>query len=186
MDAQPTKAVTQAKKPSSGRSSSRYDDLIEGTELSELQKDILRRRWADQTSWFGKKARMAKRRMQIFRTVVIIGGVLLPALSTLPEGMTTGIGDWGTPLVSFIVAATAGLEGFFRYSDLYYQYRESAELLKIEGWSFFALSGEYGRYKTHQEAFERFSQRVEDVIRRDVRAVVSQEERQKEKDASTG
>lgn len=161
--------------------SSRFNEMIDEVKLGELDKEILRGRWADQTSWFSGKARQSKRRMQIFRVVVIVGGVTLPALSTLPSTAPAGIAQWGTPLVSLIVAATAGLEGFFRYSDLYYQYRESAELLKIEGWSFFALSGVYGRYSTHQAAFEKFSQRVEDVIRRDVRAVVSQEEREKPK-----
>lgn len=162
--------------------SSRFDEMIEQVELTELDKSIMRGRWANQTSWFSSKALESKRRMHIFRVVVIVGGVLLPALSVLPDTAPVGIAQWGTPLVSFIVAATAGLEGFFRYSDNYYQYRESAELLKIEGWSFLALSGEYGRYNTHQAAFEKFSQRVEDVIRRDVRAVVSREERESRED----
>ena len=105
--------------------------MVEDLNLDEHQKAIVMDRWLDQTNWFSKKASHAKRRMTQFRVVIIVGGVLLPVLSTLPDTVPGGISNWGTPLVSFMVAATAGLEGLFKYSELHYQYRESAEMLKI-------------------------------------------------------
>ena len=159
--------------------SASFTALIDALDLDDMRREILKKRWERQTDWFGRRAQQAKSRMTAFRVVIVVGGVLLPALAVLPDSAPASLASWGTPVVSFIVAATAGLDGFFKYSDLYTQYRESAELLKIEGWSYFALSGEYGRYRTHSDAFEKFTQRVEDVIRRDVRAVVSTEAERK-------
>lgn len=177
MDVKPaTDTVPDLKTSSDGR---RPDlrSLVEQLDLERFQKEILKQRWIDQMEWFAKRSRFAKRRMTNMRIIIIVGGILLPTLATLPETFPAWLTDWSIILVSFVVAVTAGLEGFFKYGDLYYQFRESAELLKIEGWSYLALSGEYGRYNTHKAAFEKFTSRVEDVIRRDVRTVVSPEAR---------
>jgi hypothetical protein len=158
-----------------------FNKMIEELDLDDFQKEVLKNRWLDQTVWFADKSATAKQRMTQLRVIIIVGGLLLPTLATLPNYINARLTEWGIIIVSFIVAASAGLEGFFKYADLYSQYRESAELLKIEGWSYFALSSQYGRYSTHREAFEKFTQRVEDIIRRDVRAVVSSDEREKAK-----
>jgi hypothetical protein len=161
-----------------------FTRMIEELDLSDFQKEILKNRWLDQTLWFANKSTHAKRRMTQLRVILIVGGILLPTLATLPDTLPAWINQWSIIVVSFIVAATAGLEGFFKYGELYTQYRESAELMKIEGWSYFALSGQYGRFDTHHAAFEKFSRRIEDIIRMDVRAVLNSEEGEKGKGAA--
>jgi hypothetical protein len=164
-----------------------FTGMIDELDLSGFQKEILKNRWLDQTLWFANKSTHAKRRMTQLRVILIVGGILLPTLAALPDSLPAWLNQWSIIVVSFIVAATAGLEGFFKYGDLYTQYRESAELMKIEGWSYFALSGQYGRFDTHYAAFEKFTRRIEDIIRMDVRAVLSSEEGEKGKGtAETG
>jgi hypothetical protein len=161
-----------------------FTRMIEELDLSDFQKEILKNRWLDQTLWFANKSTHAKRRMTQLRVILIVGGILLPTLATLPDTLPAWINQWSIIVVSFIVAATAGLEGFFKYGELYTQYRESAELMKIEGWSYFALSGQYGRFDTHHAAFEKFTRRIEDIIRMDVRSVLNSEEGEKGKGAA--
>jgi hypothetical protein len=48
------------------------------------------------------------------------------------------------------------------------------ELLKIEGWQFFQLSGPYGRRSSHAHAYEKFAARVEEIISSDVQTYISQ------------
>jgi hypothetical protein len=161
-----------------------FAGMIEELDLSDFQREILKNRWLDQTLWFANKSTNAKRRMTQMRVILIVGGILLPTLATLPDTLPAWVNQWSIIVVSFIVAATAGLDGFFKYGELYAQYRESAELMKIEGWSYFALSGQYGRFDTHRAAFEKFSRRIEDIIRMDVRAVLNSEEGEKGKGAT--
>ena len=175
------KSSPSKKQSSSARRKAEFSELVDELVLDDLDKEILKRRWIDQMVWFAGKSRHAKRRMTVMRVVIIIGSLMLPALASLPDSVPAELTEWGVIIVSLVVAITAGLEGYFKYGDLYTQYRESAELMKIEGWSYLALSGVYKRFKTHDDAFEKFTARVEDIIRRDVRAVVSQEERDKDK-----
>jgi hypothetical protein len=57
----------------------------------------------------------------------------------------------------------------------------------MEGWSYLSLSGAYKYYSSHQAAYEKFSEKVEEIIRRDINAFVeSQESRQEEKEADKG
>ena len=126
----------------------KYDDLIDQLELADFRKELLKRRWADQTVWHGKKSGEAKKRMIRFRVVIIVGGILLPAVGFLPD-------NWAmiaTPIISIIVAIVAGLETFFKDAEKHSQYRETAEILKIEGWSYFACTGDY-RGQNNKRAF---------------------------------
>ena len=148
-------------------------ELIDQLELKDEQKSVLRGRWADQTSWYGSKARDAKKKRNRFRVIVIFGGALLPAVPAITSLLQ--IGDFSeeiTAVIALVGAITAGLDAFFDYHDDYNRYRENAELLKSEGWSYFSLSGTYKHYKSHGAAFERFCERVEDVIRRELKAFV--------------
>ena len=146
----------------------KYHDLIDQLEITDLQKEILKQRWADQTVWHGKKSREAKKRMNIYRIIIISGGVIIPALTILPNTF----GPYITTLVSLTIAIAAGLEGFFKYAEKHSQYRETAEILKIEGWSYFSCTGIY-KGKNHKTAFKKFTQRVESIIREDVRAYIN-------------
>lgn len=154
-----------------------FVDIIQELQLSDVQKKIIERRWLDQLLFFDKAASSAKRYYYLFRVTAIIGGVLVPLIASLrlPDMGEQNIGIILTSIIGSVVAAAGGLEGFLRYGDQMRQYRQSAEMMKIEGWSFFGLSGEYAQFDTHAAAFEMFSGRVEDIVRLDVRTVITKE-----------
>jgi len=161
--------------------------VIQQLDLDDSQKNILKERWADQTVWYGSKASQAKKRRNVLRIILIVCGALLPAAPILedfqvklgPNEMSVSLVI--TTLLGLTVAATAALESFFDYQEIYNRNRETAELLKMEGWSFMSLSGTYKYYRTHKSAFERFCTRVEDIIKRDIAAFVEAQDQKREK-----
>ncbi len=148
--------------------------MIDELPLLKLQRRYLRSRWLYQLLWMESRARPAQRRYHILRLTTIIGGVMVPALVTLDLTGTFGtVATFGTWFISLLVAISAAVEGFFRYGDRWRHYRRTIELLNIEGWEFFQLTGEYAGLGTHVEAHPRFVQRVEQALRQDAEGFVS-------------
>jgi hypothetical protein len=76
-------------------------------------------------------------------------------------------------LLSVVVALAVGLEGFFHWTERWMRYRQTAELLKTQGWQYLNGVGAYERdpstdsLATH---FGKFATNVENAIHRDVLA----------------
>jgi len=151
-------------------------DLIE---LKENQKQYMRGRWMDQVLWMESRAVRARDWYYRLRLTTIIGGVIIPILvslnlsapnqrqlSTVVRAITIGLGG--------IVAISSAVEEFFHYGERWRHYRRSVESLKTQGWQFSQLTGTYGNYKTHGDAFRLFTMQVEDIIQRDVEVYASQ------------
>lgn len=165
---------------SSASSTERLGALLEGLELTPMQKEMLRQRWLDQVTWMGRQARRARSRYRLVRVPVVVGGVLIPALISilLAAGDSATIPwlfDWhtfwfrvGAFVVSLVVALLAATEESFRFAEQWRHYRRTAELLKTLGWQYLSLSGTFKRYRTHADAFTSFTERVEDVLNEDV------------------
>jgi len=81
---------------------------------------------------------------------------------------------WAATGLGALVAIASAVEGFFRYGERWRNFRNTVELLKIEGWQFFQLSGPYSRRRSHAHAYEKFTARVEEIIRRDVQIYISE------------
>ena len=128
--------------------------LIDALELSELQKHFLHSRWLDQVLWMEGKADQAQKRYYLLRLTAIVGSVTVPALVSLNLSSTGVIVyiRWATFIISLLVAVSVAVEEFFHYGERWRHYRSSVERLKIEGWEFFQLSGEY-RDLNHAEAY---------------------------------
>lgn len=149
-------------------------DLIDSLELDSLQKHALRARWLDQVTWMGKRARSSRNWYYILRLSTIIGGVLVPAFVSVTFSDTgDDIVRWLTFVISLIVALSAAIEEFMKFGDRWRNYRRTAELLKVEGWQFFQLSGPYRRRESHSHAYPKFAARVEEIIQRDVQIYIS-------------
>jgi hypothetical protein len=119
--------------------------LIDQLDLSELRKDFLKQRWLDQVLWLEGRATKNRDRHYALRLTTIIGGVIIPALVGLGKGNESWqiYLSWTAFGVSQAVAISAALEEFFGYGDNYRTYRNTAESLKIEGWEYFQLTGNY-------------------------------------------
>lgn len=164
------------------------EEIIDGLDLSDLQKQALYSRWLDQVVWLEAAATKARRLYYALRLVTVVGAVAIPALIGLNlEGSFDEALAWTTFGLSLLVAISAAVEEFFRFGARWRQYRRTAEQLKSEGWDFFQLSGPYRRFDDHPSAFRSFAGRVEGLLRRDVESYVTDvtAERQKEPDKPT-
>jgi hypothetical protein len=145
-----------------------WQELVDGLRLTDLQKHALRSRWIDRVVWTERHATQSRRAYYVCRLIAISGGVLVPALVSLNLG---GLGDalvrWLAFTASLLVALAIAIEEFFRFGSRWRHFRRTAEWLKIEGWQFLQLAGDY-RHKTHAEAYPLFARRVEGVIHEDV------------------
>jgi hypothetical protein len=148
--------------------------LIDGLQLDDFKKRVLKGRWLDQVEWLGKRSRETRDRYYRLRVIAIVGGILTPILVSVGQVDKWGWMGWVAMAVGAVVAVAVGIEGFFRYGDRWRNYRGSCEVLKSEGWSFFQLTGPYGRYNTHADAYEHFAGRVESIIQADVQTYITE------------
>jgi hypothetical protein len=157
-------------------------ELIDALDLLDLQKHFLRSRWLGQVLWMEDASDRSRIRYYILRVTTIAGGVFLPALVSLNvSGQAASFIRWFTFGLSLLVAISAALEEVFHFGEHWRHYRRTVELLKIEGWQFFQLSGPYRRYKqNHAGAYPAFAARVEDIIRREVEVYITEVVREKE------
>jgi hypothetical protein len=149
--------------------------LIDGLDLSDLQRRSLRARWLDQVVWMDAAATRAHRWYHGLRLITVVGAVLIPALISLDLGNGHG---WllrgGTFALSLVVAICAAVEEFFHFGERWRHYRQFSEELKIEGWKFLQLTGPYRRFSpSHSAGYPRFAARVEAIIERDVEVYIT-------------
>jgi hypothetical protein len=156
--------------------------IIDRLELSELQKRCLRARWLHAVAWVEGKAKQAQRRYYALRLVIIIGGVIIPALVSLDLGSdrAADLVRGATFGLSLLVAISAATDGFFRFGERWRHYRLIVERLKVEGWQFFQLSGPYAHQPSHAAAHPEFAARVEEVIKSDVERYIADVVREKQ------
>lgn len=158
-----------------------YGALIDALKLEELQKHFLRSRWLDQVLWMEGRADSARNRYYALRMITIIGGVIVPALVSLKVSDIGGSVIHGlTFVVSLLVAISAVLEEFFHYGERWRHYRRIVELMKIEGWQFFQMSGPYRSYSSHGDAYPAFAAAAEGIIQSDVDIYITQVVQDKE------
>ena len=70
----------------------------------------------------------------------------MPALVSLNlDGHGASFVRWAAFTVSLMVALAVAIEEFFHYGDRWRHFRRTAEWLKIEGWQFLQLNGDYRR-----------------------------------------
>jgi hypothetical protein len=146
--------------------------LIEKLPLAEWQRDFVRDRWWDQITWMDATAKRCQRSHRAFRLVVIVCGVLAPALVSATLGSDlAGYADvfrLGAIVAGLLVAVCTATEELFRFGQRWRHYRQTSEQVRSEGWMFITLSGPYRRYPTHADGFRTFARHVEEVFQQDV------------------
>ena len=184
--------ISEQKKPKSYTEEFKenMESLIDKIELSDLQKQFMKSRWLDQLMWLEGRADKNKKKYYRLRLITIIGGVIVPALVSLNlDGSQNNIQQilgWIAFGLSQAVAISAAVEELFHYGDLFRQYRNTAEIMKIEGWQFFQLSGPYRNAQSHAEVYANFAQRVENIIQSDVEGFLSEVVQDKDQDKDQG
>jgi len=150
--------------------------LIDALELSDLQKHFLRSRWLDQVLWMEGKADTCQFRYYALRLVAIIGGVIIPAMVSLNvRGATaSALVSWITFFLSLMVAISLAVEEFLRFGERWRHYRRTVDILKIDGWQFFQLSGPYKSHSSHQAAYPEFAAHVEEILQGGAEVYITQ------------
>jgi Protein of unknown function (DUF4231) len=155
-----------------------FGTQIEGLDaLTPAQRAYLSSRWLDQLSWLEAKSAKAQRRYYALRMVTVVGAVMIPALVGL-DGLADPWDDIvraATWIVSLVTAASAAVEGFFRFGERWRTYRRTAEQLKTEGWLYLQLAGRYGVDGAgHNSLYSAFVNRVEEIVTSDVEVYLTE------------
>jgi len=102
--------------------------------------------------------------LQVIRTTF---NLVLPALLAFQNlGHLAQLVMWLTWALSLMVSLATGYIDLFRMRDMYEQFTRASELLKLEGWRFFGLTGRYSVFTNHQDALPAFFERVARIRRR--------------------
>lgn len=157
--------------PLYGFDADRIKGIIEKIELDEMEKDLMCYRWLVRVENMEKDARKSKIRHHIFKMIVIVGSAIVPVLVSLnnPPSAQDPLNSQtllylATLLISMIVSISAGVHEFFRYGDRWRHYRGTVENLKSEGWHFIQQTGRYRTMGSHEKAYKRFAERVENIL----------------------
>lgn len=143
--------------------------IIDGIKDLEPYKDFLKGRWLKMVMWWHNRSVEARKKYFWLRRVVIVGSVLIPVLSALNmNAMFAFYGPISIAVVGAIVAGCVAWEGVANYGETWREKRRAAELLKVEGWQFFQLCGNYQDSPGHKDAFPRFAAAVENMIAKEV------------------
>jgi hypothetical protein len=116
--------------------------------------------------WMDKRSEQSQALYYMFRIVAIIGGLSITALIGRYNGVSK-IQEFVFYL-SILVVGCSSIESFFRFGERWQNYRQTTEVLKMEGWHFFQLSGFYKRFDNHSDAYSSFAGRVEEIIQHEV------------------
>jgi hypothetical protein len=149
-------------------------DLISELQLGDSKSnEYIKARWLKYIEWWDDRARRAKKKYQRMRSAVIIAGALIPALVGLRELKVLSTYEWifavSSIAASLVVAICAGLDSFFNYGDIWREKRKAVEIIKVEGFSFFQLTGDYKKFRSHYEALKTFTENVEKLIKYEIK-----------------
>ena len=153
----------------------RLETLIDSLELGDPKRnEYLKARWLNYVLWWDYRSNDARRKYFFLRVAVVIAGALVPALVGLRELNQSGSLSWVfavlSIIVSLVVAICAGIESLFGYGDIWREKRAAAEMIKIEGFCFFQLTGDYARADNqHADLYPTFAARVEDMIEHEIK-----------------
>jgi hypothetical protein len=182
-------SLLPVEKQADGRIDDRSERMLATLEklpLAEWQRDFVRDRWWDQINWMDATARRCQRWHRSLRMILIVCGVITPALVSATFGSSS---DGSADLVraaaiaaGLMVAVSTAAEELFRFGPRWRHYRQTSEQVRSEGWMFITLSGPYRRYGTHGEAFRTFARNVEEAFQQDVDAFITNVFRENDRD----
>jgi hypothetical protein len=152
------------------------NNIIDNLELVNLNDNImLKHRFLEEVILYEKKREYTRKYYNVFRFIVTIGSIFLPALlsigqmdpTKLPRHFNT-ISYWCAWGMSLTVTTSNGFIQLFSLDKNYFTYSIVAEQLKSEGWQYFQLSGKYHDFDDHIECYKMFCKSVESIKRKQI------------------
>jgi len=157
--------------------SSKISNVIDSLNLpDDTNKEIIRLRFVEEVEYYEKKRDTTKRYYNIFRFIVTVGSILLPAILSIgqmdPTKLPKNFGEityWSSWSISLMVTISNGFLQLFSLDKNYFNYSLVVEQLKTEGWQFFGLSGKYDDHDTHnKKSYKEFCKAIESIKRKQV------------------
>jgi hypothetical protein len=146
------------------------DDAISKLELEEPIERYLRSRYLEYLRWLEDGSAVNLILYYCLRIPAMVIAAIVPALVALNPG---SVGRAITVVLGVVVAAATAVEHFLNSGHRWRHYRGTAELMKSEAWLYLELAGSYAKYRTLADAFPRFVERAETLMRTEVREYVS-------------
>jgi len=129
------------------------EEIVGKEKFSEYVKN----RYKDQVEWYNEKSVYYKRLANILQFFIILPATVVPIAATLEY-------RWATIILSTIVAVNTGLLKYFKFEDLWHNYRTTCEMLKKEKYMY---NFKIGEYKNTDEPQKLFVERVESLVSRE-------------------
>lgn len=154
----------------------RVKDIIDSLELkNKSDNDIIKNRFLYEVLLYEKKRDTTKKYYNIFRFIVTIGSIFLPAIlsigqmdpNKLPKNFDS-VSYWASWTISLTVTACNGFLQLFSLDKNYFTYSIVTEQLKTEGWQYLQLSGKYEESPSHEAAFKTFCKSIENIKRKQI------------------
>ena len=144
--------------------------IIEETNLTNIDKTILKSRFLNEIKYYDYKRDNIKIYYNTLRFIVTAGSIILPAILSigqmdqedLPNNFDI-ISYWSSWGISLLVTASNGFIQLFSIDKKYYDYSLTTEQLKSEAWEYFQLSGKYEEFENHNEPLKIFCNKVEKI-----------------------
>tara|TARA_B100001094_G_scaffold143638_1_gene139131 strand:- start:1359 stop:2075 length:717 start_codon:yes stop_codon:yes gene_type:complete len=147
-----------------------FNTIIEESDLSPIDKTILKSRFLNEIMYYDYKRDNVKMYYNTLRFMVTTGSILLPAILSIGQMDEESLPDnfenilfWSSWGISLIVTASNGFIQLFSLDKKYYDYSLTTEQLKSEAWEYFQLSGKYEDYCDHSQPFRTFCNRIEKI-----------------------
>lgn len=156
----------------------KYTKIIDGLDLNETQKGVLKMTWLDYLLLMNSSAKKGWFSHNYSQIAVIILSLLIPVIEQ--SKLNYNLFGWDLKVISIlglIVAALTTLNRQLGFEEKWRHYRKTSEAMRNEGDDFFALSGEYEKYQTHAEAFRPFTKTVTTFKRLEVNTYIEEEQR---------
>ncbi len=160
-----------------------YKTIIEGLDLDDTQKNVLKSTWLDYLLLMNISARKGWFSHNYSQIAVIIFSLLIPVIEK--SKLNVDIFQWDLSIISIlglVVAVLTTLNRQLGFEEKWRHYRMTAETMRNEGDDFFALTGNYEKYTSHKEAFKIFASTVTSFKRQEVNTYI-EEEKNRRKDS---
>jgi hypothetical protein len=150
--------------------SQQIEELLAESDLSKEKLAYLRKRYVDTIFVFDRLAIENKVIFQVARSIVLIIGILIPALvnidsSIIPEKSSKII----VTVLSVLSSILFGVLQIWKNDSMWAHHRLQFEHMKSELYRFLTLSGDkYGQFSSHSEAFKHFTAIAEDKFDRQI------------------
>lgn len=126
------------------------------------ESEYVKTRLDDQIAWYDRKSQWNQSVFRRLQMVQIVAAALIPFLAgfTAVDG---GWARWTVGLLGVLVAASAGIQGLYRFQEQWIDYRGTCESLRHERYLFLTRVAPYDG----EDAFRLLVKRVEARISRE-------------------